>query len=719
MKEQEFFETYGRKLNDNQLTAVKNVEGPVLLLAVPGSGKTTVLVTRLGYMLLCKNINPSNILTLTYTVAATKDMKKRFETFFGTDLGSGLEFRTINGICAKIIKRCENMLGKKAFELETDERVLSKVVTDILVGVMDEYPNESDVKKARTLMTYCKNMCLSSNDITKLGKEEDIDLLPVYEKYNRYLKDNRKMDYDDQMIYAYSILKSYPDILAYYKNVYRYICVDEAQDTSKIQHMIINLLSGDSRNLFMVGDEDQSIYGFRAAYPEALLNFDKDHPNAKVLVMDQNYRSNSKIINVADKFIQHNKARHEKHIIPTRDEGNDVKYIDLKTRLGQYPYLATVAKDCDRETAILYRDNDSILPLVDLLDRKNIPYRIKSIDMGFFTNRIVTDIISFINFSKDPYDTDLFMKLYYKCNTFLRKPDAELICAYSKKRHISVLDAVSKIPGLKKPVVDCCKSIQTYLKCINGQDPRKAISTIERSLGYDRYLERASLDGNKLFILKALAVQEDNTDSFLDRLEYLRELLNSPAKVPAGCNLILSTIHSSKGLEYDRVFIIDACDNILPPKAALENSPEARKLLEEERRLFYVGMTRAKNELMIFTYKDACSSFMRELKNPVLKRTEKVEVKAPAAKAKAVIHNAVPAEAKNLFDKKNGIVPKESEMVIGSKVVQAKYGPGNISDVNMDEGGNIKSFEVEFISGETKIFVYPTAFQMGMKLIND
>ena len=278
MDQHVFLDKYTSHLNAKQLEAVCTVDGAVLLLAVPGSGKTTVLVNRLGYMIYCAGIQPEEILTLTYTVSATHDMSERFESIFGEELHGWLEFRTINGICAKIITRYGQMIGKPAFQLITDEGVLIRVLTDILKNKMDEYPTESEIKSVKSLITYCKNMMLKTEEIEALGEKENLPLLETYKEYNAYLRSNQQMDFDDQMVYGYTLLTKSPELLAYYRNMYRYICVDEAQDTSKIQHSIIKLLAGENGNLFMVGDEDQSIYGFRAAYPQALLDFEKIIP---------------------------------------------------------------------------------------------------------------------------------------------------------------------------------------------------------------------------------------------------------------------------------------------------------------------------------------------------------------------------------------------------------------------------------------------------------
>lgn len=389
MEWKEFETTFSVKLNQQQKEAVQSTKGPVLLLAVPGSGKTTVLVTRLGYMIYCKNIPPERILTVTYTVAATKDMSERFAVRFGEDMAKRLEFRTINGICARIIQYYGRRIGKTPFELVKDE----KATTGMLIRICQDhgmgYPTESDLKNVRTLITYIKNMMLNEEELQKLEEESDIRIVGIYREYCRQMREQKLMDYDDQMLYAYNILRKDLGVLAYFQNRYPYICVDEAQDTSKIQHAIIALLAAGTGNLFMVGDEDQSIYGFRAAYPEALLSFEKKHSGAKVLLMEENFRSNAKIVEAADKFIQKNTLRHEKHMRAAREAGADIREISLKSRKAQYVYLMKAAQKCTTgmagmsgseehrgradasvtETAVLYRDNECAIPLIDLLER--------------------------------------------------------------------------------------------------------------------------------------------------------------------------------------------------------------------------------------------------------------------------------------------------------------------------------------------------------------
>ena len=708
MDKNEFLQKYASHLNDNQLKAVQTVDGPILLLAVPGSGKTTVLVTRLGYMLLCQGIDPRNILTLTYTIAATKDMKQRYEKIFGEDAGKGLEFRTINGICYKIIQNYAYLAGKSEdsiFRLITDEKETSRILADILSKLLDDYPTESDIKGIRTLITYCKNMMLSDEEIKNLEGMDGIPLYDAYKAYNEYLKKNSLMDYDDQMIYAYKMLKASPELLEKYQKKYRYICVDEAQDTSKIQHVIIKLLAGTNGNLFMVGDEDQSIYGFRAAYPEALLDFEKDHPLAKVLVMDQNYRSNAKIVALADSFIQNNRSRHSKHMRSTKGEGSDIRYIDLNSRSNQYSYLLKVAADCNRETAVLYRDNESAIPLIDLLDRRQIPFRIKNVDMAFFTHRVVTDVTNIMKFALDPYNTELFMRIYFKCQTYLKKAQAEQVCRLSEEKSIPVLKAVDYIDSINGMVKGKCHAFDTHLKGMIKEAPGKAMYRIETGLGYDDYLERNSIDANKLFTLKAIAANEASVKGFLGRLDYLQNMLKN-MQSDYKCPFILSTIHSSKGLEYDQVYLMDICDGVFPSKPLSNIAKPSKtevKEFEEERRLFYVGMTRAKNDLSIFTFKSKESCLVSELRAPERR----------AKKASVVSKIVATAESRSAA---NTAISSDFELIIGERVIQDKQGSGAVSDVILDAMGKIKRFTVSFDSGDEKDYAFPIAFTKGMRL---
>lgn len=623
MEWKEFETTFSVKLNQQQKEAVQSTKGPVLLLAVPGSGKTTVLVTRLGYMIYCKNIPPERILTVTYTVAATKDMSERFAVRFGEDMAKRLEFRTINGICAMIIQYYGRRIGKTPFELVKDE----KATTGMLIRICQDhgmgYPTESDLKNVRTLITYIKNMMLNEEELQKLEEESDIQIVGIYREYCRQMREQKLMDYDDQMLYAYNILRKDLGVLAYFQNRYPYICVDEAQDTSKIQHAIIALLAAGTGNLFMVGDEDQSIYGFRAAYPEALLSFEKKHPGAKVLLMEENFRSNAKIVEAADKFIQKNTLRHEKHMRAAREAGADIREISLKSRKAQYVYLMKAAQECTTgmagmsgseehrgradasvtETAVLYRDNECAIPLIDLLERKNIPYRMRNADLSFFTHRTVLDVQNIIRFAMDPKDTELFMQIYYRLKLFFNKKDALRYAQISQEKDMEVLDAALKYGNLEKYQEDNIRNLKRQMVRILNMPGDEAVNQILTYMGYQNYLKKMGMNANKLETVKLIGSRVESPEKLLERLEELRTIIQEKVS-DKDCPFILSTMHASKGLEYDTVYLLDVMDGILPEKVLANPrtaSKEELETYEEERRLFYVGVTRAKNQLNVFT----------------------------------------------------------------------------------------------------------------------
>lgn len=623
MEWKEFETTFSVKLNQQQKEAVQSTKGPVLLLAVPGSGKTTVLVTRLGYMIYCRNIPPESILTVTYTVAATKDMSERFAVRFGEDMAKRLEFRTINGICAMIIQYYGRRIGKTPFELVKDE----KATTGMLIKICQDhgmgYPTESDLKNVRTLITYIKNMMLNEEELQKLEEESDIRIAGIYREYCRQMREQKLMDYDDQMLYAYNILRKDPGVLAYFQNRYPYICVDEAQDTSKIQHAIIALLAAGTGNLFMVGDEDQSIYGFRAAYPEALLSFEKKHSGAKVLLMEENFRSNAKIVEAADKFIQKNTLRHEKHMRAAREAGADIREISLKSRKAQYVYLMKAAQECTTgmagmsgseehrgradasvtETAVLYRDNECAIPLIDLLERKNIPYRMRNADLSFFTHRTVLDVQNIIRFAMDPKDTELFMQIYYRLKLFFNKKDALRYAQISQEKDMEVLDAALKYGNLEKYQEDNIRNLKRQMVRILNMPGDEAVNQILTYMGYQDYLKKMGMNANKLETVKLIGSRIESPEKLLERLEELRTIIQEKVS-DKDCPFILSTMHASKGLEYDTVYLLDVMDGILPEKVLANPrtaSKEELETYEEERRLFYVGVTRAKNQLNVFT----------------------------------------------------------------------------------------------------------------------
>ena len=613
LQKETFIKQYAAGLNPQQLAAVQAVHGPVLLLAVPGSGKTTVLVTRLGYMVLCCDVPPAQILTMTYTVAATHEMRGRFAARFGAELAGQMTFRTINGLSAVILQYYSRVYGRRQPELLTNEGDITRMLTDIWQQVNREFPTESTLKELRTAITYIKNMALADEEIE--GLETDLANLPeLYRRYQAALKRAGQMDYDDQMVFALQILRAAPQVLAYFQQRYKYFCVDESQDTSKIQHEIIRLLAGRSLNLFMVGDEDQSIYGFRAAYPQALMDFEQVYPGAQVLLMEENYRSSEEIVAAANAFVARSRYRRPKSLRATQGAQCPIEIRRITRREEQIDWLFEEARRGGWETAVLFRNNESALPLVDLCERWGVPYRFKKADLTFFTHKIVLDAVDFLRFAYEPANGERFLRLYYKFGLALSRQRALAACGASARTGRPILEELIRDSETKTRMRESLGDIYAAFKRIPQLNAADALDAVRHGCGYGAYLNQKGMDTGKLAILEMLAEQEPNALRLLDRLEELRMLIAAKADVNSDVPFVLSTIHSSKGLEYDRVVLLDAFDGVLPAKPEICcRTPEDTRQYEEDRRLFYVAMTRARHKLVLFDCKTMPSVFVQEV----------------------------------------------------------------------------------------------------------
>ena len=594
---EQYIDRFNIRLDDQQAEAVK-CDNLCLLLAVPGSGKTTTLVARLGYMIYVKGVGPEHILTVTYTNAATRDMKARFEKYFGGEYSDAVTFKTINSLCNEIIGYYTYITGGSSLELIEDNL---PAIREIYISQTGNWPDEADLREIQQQITYIKNMLLDKKQIKAITVTEDrISIENIYEQYCSRLSENRLMDFDDQMVFAFRILRKNSRVREYFKNRYRYLLVDEAQDTSKIQHYIIQMLAHGRNQLFMAGDEDQSIYGFRAAYPRALMEFEKTYKGGQVMLLETDYRSDGYIVKAAARFIKHNQSRHEKKMLSAKPETKPVTIDSMEKRQQQYGrvinYLRSIYSG--RQTAILYRNNDSALPYLYRLKKEGIPYNCKGMETTFFTGRTVRYITDLIKLSYDMGNTELFMNTYSKTGCYITKKMAETAVnmyenGRSREGIWNCLELLVKEGSRSRDI----KAAASYIR---------KLKTIEFLIAGKR-----SIDTEKMYILKCLAAEDMSAEEFLNMLEELKYDIENKAP-DYGADVILSTIHSAKGLEYDNVIIADAADGILPG---------AEADTEEERRLFYVGMTRARESMMILKYSDCYMPFVY-LMEKILRKTQ-------------------------------------------------------------------------------------------------
>lgn len=600
---------YNIKLNDQQKNAVLHKEGPAAILAVPGSGKTTVLICRTANLIINHGIRPQNILSVTFSKASAFDMDNRFNSIFGSLISDKIRFSTIHSFAYYVIREYSSITGIKFNVIEDDKASVNKIslLKQIYLKVNNSYINEDKLEELITNISFAKNMMLEEEEFKKfnIGVPGFKD---IYRQYENFKKQNDLIDYDDMLSLTYEILKSSPILLNKYRNRFNYIQVDEGQDTSKVQHEIIKLLAHPRNNIFLVGDEDQSIYSFRGAYPEAIINFEKGYPGAKVFFMEENFRSTKSIVSIANEFIKGNKVRYNKNLFTQRDEGDEVEVINLKDEREQIKYVINKLTDLQNlnSTAVLFRNNISCIPLVDALNRQNIKFYTKDFKLSLFKHWVVQDIYAFISFALNSEDIEAFERIYYKMNSYIPKKAIEYVKKHSK--HKCVFSAIKMYPEFNSFQISRIDRLKSSFQTLTYKRPKDAIEYIESDLTYKKYVEESSerlgysIDSINqiLAILKLIAEGTTTIVGFLNRLEELQKIIEEAKHNKYKDAVTLSTIHSSKGLEFDSVYMIDLIEGEFPSLSSIEAFEKGKKEhMEEERRLFYVGMTRARNKLKL------------------------------------------------------------------------------------------------------------------------
>lgn len=598
MQLETFLQQHHVSLNEQQKEAVLNQKGKILLLAVPGSGKTTVMVTRIAYWLAQNQMRPEQILTLTYSVSSARDMKRKYESLFGPN--EKLEFRTIHSFCVKVLQEWERQTGKKVFPLL---KQTGPVLAKIYVQLTHTLPSEILVNELQNKIAFVHNGMLTRKESEQLFAEY-LCGAKIVQAYQQYKRRNRVMDFDDQLLYAKKILEKYPSILQKMQHQYPYLYVDEAQDISKIQHVLIQQLVRD--HLFMVGDEDQSIYGFRSADPATLFHFQQIYPGAQILYMEKNYRSTPQILQVAHQFMQQNKNRHDKKIHSTRQTGEKVKIVVLKNYETQYQYLYQHLKQETRRTAILYRNNESAIPLIDLFSQKGLAFQMKACERNWVKHPMVQTVQNFIRYAWQENDPALFEKIYSKMGCGITK---EIVKKAISRRNLEepILDTIMKqkemlfwqikrIQQIKKWMMQWKQQeTETVLRCILHE-------LIETQTSQPKKGERPK-ESTKINTLKILAKQNPNPPNFLKAIVSIEQQMKQG--VQNDSPLYLMTMHASKGLEFEQVILMDVLPGILPSMTKAEiRGTEEQLQHEEEVRLFYVAMTRARDKLVVLQYQN-------------------------------------------------------------------------------------------------------------------
>lgn len=619
MKDQQFFERLEREtgvvMNARQKEAICHPKGPLLLLATPGAGKTTVLNARILYLVLRLGVNPDNILALTFSKAAAKEMEVRFQQLYGRLVKQRIRFSTIHSFSYYIV-RAYFQEKRIAFTLiENEQGVNSKnaVLKRLYETINQTILTDDKLEELANAICFIKNSMMLMRDVEKLDtKIKDLGL--IYEAYENYKRNaypgSILIDFDDMLTLANTILDENPVILSRYQNQFPYVLTDESQDTSIIQNKIIEKVAKLSNNLFVVGDDDQSIFGFRSANPKYLLNFKTIHPSARILMMEQNYRSTQEIVKVTNEFISGNKQRYVKNMFT---ENPSHKTIIIQSFEYGYQQLSYVIEELKNKktighTAVLYRNNVSAINLIDHLDGANLAFYVRDSGYRFFGHWVIKDILNLMRFSYSDKNVGILETIYTKFNSYISKQQIEYLKNQDQTK--SVFDHLAALPNLPAFRKKNFEEMKRQFKKLNVMNPLDAIRFIRKELHYDKKIEEfserlgLSIEAFRgiLATLESIAQGMKTLKDFADRLKHLEQLMSVSAVNKDNNAVTLSTLHSAKGLEFESVYMLDLVDGILPNlesiKSAENKKPDS---LEEERRLFYVGMTRAKQELQLLT----------------------------------------------------------------------------------------------------------------------
>ena len=588
--------------NHQQRMAVEHVDHPCLVLAGPGSGKTTVITHRTKKLIEEEGISPSNILVITFTKAAAMEMQQRFLQLMG---GKRLpvSFGTFHAVYFQILKYAYNYRAENIIREEKKYEILRNIVHKTELDISDE--NEFVANLISEISNVKGEMLDVAYYYSKNCPEEVFK--KIFREYNDTLIRANLIDFDDMLVMCYELLTKRKDILKLWQDKYRYILIDEFQDINRVQYEVIRLLAKPQDNLFIVGDDDQSIYRFRGARPEIMLNFEKDYPETKKIILDTNYRSTPEIVAAAGKLIRNNKKRFEKQIRAERENGSKPVILPFDNVYKECNYILEeieqlIAKGLTyQDMAVLYRTNTNPRTLLEKLMEHNIPFCMKDVIPNLYDHFIAKDIIAYIHAA-----VDFREKGVMKRGDMLRlinRPKRYISRDVFPRAEVNLED-VKRFYQDKGYVLERISKLEYDLAMIRNMNPYAAIQYIRHGIGYEEYLteyaEYRRMKPEELYdVLEELseaAKPYKTYQEWFKKIEEYGEELKKQARErqEKKDGITLATMHSSKGLEYRAVFIIDANETITPHKKAL--LPED---IEEERRLFYVAVTRAKDWLYI------------------------------------------------------------------------------------------------------------------------
>ncbi len=698
-----------KNMNKEQSEAVRTTEGPLLIMAGAGSGKTRVLTHRIAYLLDEKDVSPYNILAITFTNKAAKEMKERVEQLVGEE-AQVIWMSTFHSMCVRILRRDADRIGIERNFTIIDPTDQKSVIKDVL-------KNENiDSKRFEPRMfigaiSNLKNELKTPDDAQKEANDFHSQMVAtVYKGYQRQLSRNEALDFDDLIMTTIHLFERVPDALEYYQNKFQYIHVDEYQDTNKAQYTLIKLLAKKFKNLCVVGDSDQSIYGWRGADIQNILSFEEDYPEAKTIFLEQNYRSTKNILNAANEVIKNNSERKPKGLWTANTGGDKIQYYEAMTERDEAEYVVKEIMKHQRngkkysDMTILYRTNAQSRVLEETFMKSNIPYTMVG-GQKFYDRKEIKDLLSYLRVIANSNDDISLQRIINVPKRGIGPSSVEKIQTYAVQNNISMFDALAEVDfiGLSKKVTEECMSfyemIQNLIKEQEFLEVSEIVEEVLQKSGYREMLDReqsiesrSRLENLDEFMSvpkdyeENTPLEEQSLVNFLTDLSLVADI--DEADTQSGVTMM--TMHSAKGLEFSIVFIMGMEESLFPHIRAIKSDDDHG--MEEERRICYVAITRAEELLyitnatirMLFgrSQSNMPSRFLKEIPEDLLEShtgSQRQSILQPKAKP----------HQKRGFSKRTTSSKKQvvsSDWKVGDKVIHKAWGEGMVSNVNAKNG---------------------------------
>ncbi|KGX88235.1 DNA helicase PcrA [Pontibacillus litoralis] len=621
-------------LNKEQKEAVQKTDGPLLIMAGAGSGKTRVLTHRIAYLLGEKDVAPRNVLAITFTNKAAREMRDRVASIVGPE-ANDMWISTFHSMCVRILRRDIDRIGidRNFSILDTSDQlsVMKQILKDLNLD-----PKQYDPRAMLGSISNAKNELQTAADFGKTaGNHYEKQVANVYSAYEKKLRKNQSLDFDDLIMQTLTLFNRLPEVLEYYQRRFQYIHVDEYQDTNHAQYQLVKLMANRFQNLCVVGDSDQSIYRWRGADIQNILSFEKDYPNATVIMLEQNYRSTKSILKAANEVIQNNAGRKPKNLWTDNDDGKKIQYYEAPTERHEALYVTNKIEEIVRsrelnykDIAILYRTNAQSRTIEETFVKANVPYQIIG-GTKFYDRKEIKDLLAYLRLIANPHDDISFTRVVNVPKRGVGKTSMENLQMYAATHDISFYDAVKEIEfvGLSKKATNALKEFGQMIKnWTQQQEYLSATDLVEEVLKQTEYedmlkkektLEAQSrLENINEFLSVTKNFEETSEDktliAFLTDLALIADIDQVDDDPFADDKVTLMTLHSAKGLEFPAVFLIGMEENVFPHSRSIMEEEE----MEEERRLAYVGITRAEQQLFLTNAKMR-TLFGRTNMNPV------------------------------------------------------------------------------------------------------